>query len=136
MVTYATTEDVAQGFRDLTTSELDVCAALLEEAAVVIDTYAKNANEERKKVVSCRMVRRALASTSQSVPMGATQGTMTAGPYSQSWTLGSGSSTGELYLSKVDKQMLGVGDRIGSRSPIEYGPPCCGHRKCDEHGWN
>ena len=38
--------------------------------------------------------------------------------YSQSWTMGSGSA-GELYLSKLEKKLLGIGDRIGARSPLE-----------------
>ena len=50
--------------------------------------------------------------------MGATQGTATALGYSQSWTMGSGSS-GELYLSKLEKKLLGVGSKIGARSPLE-----------------
>ena len=45
-------------------------------------------------------------------------GTATALGYSQSWTMGSGSS-GELYLSKLEKKLLGVGSKIGARSPLE-----------------
>jgi hypothetical protein len=117
---YATTDNVANGFRTLTSEEAEICATLLEEAAVIIDGYAPNAPEDRKMVASCRMVRRALASmSSQGVPMGAMQGAMTAGPYTQSWTLGSGSSAGELYLSRLDKSLLGIGNRIGAHSPLE-----------------
>ena len=50
--------------------------------------------------------------------LGATQGTATALGYSQSWTMGSGAS-GELYLSKLEKKLLGVGSRVGARSPLE-----------------
>ena len=53
-----------------------------------------------------------------SFPMGATQGTATALGYSQSWTM-SGGSSGELYLSKLEKKLLGVGSRVGARSPLE-----------------
>ena len=38
--------------------------------------------------------------------------------YTQSWTMNGGSS-GELYLSKLEKRLLGCGDRIGARSPVE-----------------
>lgn len=31
----------------------------------------------------------------------------------------SGGSAGELYLSKLEKKLLGVGNRIGSHSPVE-----------------
>jgi hypothetical protein len=50
--------------------------------------------------------------------MGATQGTMTAGPYSQSWTM-SGGSTGELYIGRTEKKLLGVSDQIGCSNPLE-----------------
>jgi hypothetical protein len=52
-------------------------------------------------------------------PMGASQGSMSGLSYSQSWTLGSGGGVGELYLAKLEKQMLGYGNRIGSHSPLE-----------------
>lgn len=116
---YATTEEVESGFRALSEDEKEVCAALLEEAAVIIDASAESAGSEAKRIVSCRMVRRAIQDGgSSSVPMGATQGTVSALGYSQSWTLQSGAS-GELYLSKTDKKLLGIGNRIGSHSPLE-----------------
>lgn len=117
---YATTEEVAAGFRTLTSSELTKCAALLEEAAVIIDAFNEAADDDIKKVVSCRMVRRGIGESDvQMVPMGATQGSASAGGYSQSWTIGTGGGVGELYLSKTDKQLLGLGDRIGTVSPLE-----------------
>ena len=68
------------------------------------------------------MVRRQLGESDSeggvSFPMGATQGTATALGYSQSWTM-SGGSSGELYLSKLEKKLLGVGSRVGARSPLE-----------------
>ena len=51
-------------------------------------------------------------------PMGATQASASALGYQQSWTV-SGGSVGELYLSKLEKRLLGVGDRIGAHSPLE-----------------
>lgn len=120
MVTYATVQDVAAGYRELTQEEADKCSALIEEAAVLIDSYASYVPDDNKRVVTCRMIRRVLANTSDdSTPIGATQGSVTAGPYTQSWTMGGGSSMGELYLSRTDKQILGVGNRIGSHSPLE-----------------
>jgi hypothetical protein len=125
---YANYEDVESGFRTLTSEERDSCEALLEEAAVIIDTYASGAEADRKKVVSCRMVRRVLSSSSASVPMGATQGTVSAGPYSQIWTLGTGLAMGELYLSKTEKALLGIGNHIGAHSPLE-------DMTCDSEVW-
>ena len=50
--------------------------------------------------------------------MGATQGSMSALGYAQSWTMQGGSS-GELYLGKTDRQLRGIGNRIGAHSPLE-----------------
>lgn len=116
---YASVELVEAGFRTLTDEERSVCEALLEEAGVIIDAYNVNAPADAKTVVSCRIIRRALGSgAGASVPIGATQGTMTAGPYTQSWTMSSG-STGELYLSRLDKTLLGVGNKIGYTNPFQ-----------------
>ena len=119
--TYATVSDVqARLTRDLSTDEDTVCQTLLEDAAVLIDAAALSAPAAAKKVVSCRMVIRALGDGgSAGVPMGATQGSMSALGYSQSWTIGSGGSTGELYLGKTDRQLLGLGNSIGSYSPTQ-----------------
>ncbi len=117
---YAEVQDVEAGFRALSKEEQTRCVALLSEAAVIIDHYNPDADADTKRVVSCRMVRRPLGDGEDGVsfPMGATQGTATALGYSQSWTMGSGSS-GELYLSKLEKKLLGVGSRVGARSPLE-----------------
>ena len=117
---YAAVCDVqSRMMRDLSESEKSVCHYLLSDAAVLIDAYNSNASEEAKKVVSCRMVERALGDGGEAgIPMGATQGSVSALGYSQSWTIGSG-STGELYISKIEKKLLGAGNAIGSYSPTE-----------------
>lgn len=119
---YATVEEVEAGFRTLSDDEKTLCSALLAEAGIVIDAYSQDAPFERKQLVSCRMVRRQLGEDGSgdavTFPMGATQGTATALGYSQSWTM-SGGSTGELYLSKLEKKLLGVGSRLGAHSPLE-----------------
>ena len=115
---YATIEQVAAGFRELDADEQAVCTALLEEAAVMIDAAASDAAADVKRVVSCRMVRRVIGSADTDLtPIGTTQGTVSAGGYSQTWTVGG--TTGELYLSKAEKTMLGIGNRLGARSPLE-----------------
>lgn len=119
-MTYAAVEEVENGFRELKDEERFKCASLLEEAAVIIDAYNRHASCRTKRVVSCRMVRRAIGEAdAQMIPMGATQGSAAAGGYSQSWTFGSSGGVGELYLEKVEKKLLGTGDRIGTISPLE-----------------
>jgi len=121
MAAYATTTDVqARMSRTMSTAELNICSALLDDAGVMIDAYNANASADAKKVVSCRMVTRAIGDgSSGGVPMGATQGSMSGLGYSQSWTISGGGSTGELYLSKTDKSLLGSGRNIGSYSPVQ-----------------
>lgn len=121
-MSYASVQDVENGFRALNSDESSRCIALLEEAAVIIDAHSPNAEATQKKVVSCRMVRRVLGDGSMGsnpmYPMGASQGSASALGYSQSWTL-TGGTTGELYLSKLEKKLLGCGNVIGARSPLE-----------------
>lgn len=117
---YATYTDVqARINRTLSTSEQAICSTLLDDAAVIIDNFNSSASNDIKKVVSCRMVIRALGDgESSGVPVGATQGSMSGLGYAQSWTMGTG-STGELYLAKLDKNLLGSGNKMGSKSPVE-----------------
>lgn len=117
---YATVEDVkARLTRTLSTEEETVCGTLLDDAAVIIDAYNDEASADAKCVVSCRMVLRALGDGESEFPLGATQGSMSGLGYSQSWTVSSGGSVGELYLGKLEKKLLGVGELIGSHSPLE-----------------
>lgn len=113
----------ARMINQMTEAEKSVCSILLEDAAVMIDAVSPKANLCAKEMVSCRMVARALTSARAAgqadMPIGASQGSMAALGYSQSWTLGSSGSIGELYLSKADKQALGVGNSIGSYSPTQ-----------------
>lgn len=116
---YATTNDVQDRLaRQLSDEELTVCMMLLDDAAILIDAVCSMADAKVKRVVSCRMVGRAIGDGDPDVPIGATQGSMSGLGYSQSWTIGSGSA-GELFLSKTEKLLLGVGNKIGSCSPVE-----------------
>lgn len=125
MAAYATVTDVqARMTRTMSSVEQTMCATLLDDAAVLIDAWNANAGADAKKIVSCNMVIRKLGDGEDSgIPIGATQGSMSGLGYSQSWTISSG-STGELYLSKTDKKLLGVSNQIGSYSPVEELVPC------------
>lgn len=117
---YATVSDVqARMSTTMDTTQQNICTNLLDDAAIIIDGFNANASADVKKLVSCRMVIRAM-NVDADVPVGATQGSMSALGYSQSWTMGSYSSVGELYLNKLEKEMLGCGNKIGCRSIIEY----------------
>lgn len=117
---YATVDDVQERMtRPMSEAEQNVCETLLDDAAVIIDAYNKDADKVAKKVVSCRMVLRSIGSGEGDIPLGATQGSMSALGYVQSWTMGSGGAVGEMYLGKLEKKMLGLGNKIGSKSPLE-----------------
>lgn len=121
MAAYATVADVqARMTRQLSSSEQTMCETMLDDAAVIIDTYNASAAADAKKVVSCRIVIRALGDgESSGVPMGATQGSQSALGYAQSWTIGNGGAAGEMYLGRMEKKLLGIGNNIGSYSPVQ-----------------
>ena len=106
-MTYAEVFDVEAGFRALSKDEQTRCAALLSEAAIIIDAYNPDAGADVKQLVSCRMVRRQLGEDDSTGGVSFPMGSM------------SGGSSGELYLSKLEKKLLGVGSRVGARSPLE-----------------
>ena len=118
---YATLADIeTRTKRTFSGEDAAAVNALLEDAAVMIDAYCASASNDAKRVVSCRMVVRAVGGEEAAMfPIGASQGSMGAGGYTQSWTIGSGGATGELYLGKADKALLGGGNRIGVRNPLE-----------------
>ena len=118
---YATVEDVmVRMTKDLSQKERNICEALLEDVALLIDNMNQEATADAKKAVSCRVVSRIMSSgADNNIPIGASQGSMQALGYAQSWSMGSSGAVGELYLTKAEKQMLGAGNRIGSHSPVE-----------------
>lgn len=121
MASYATVNDVQnRTLRKLSNDELNLAKKLLQDAAVIIDLYAPGAQADAKKIVSCRMVLRVLGDGEDTgVPVGANQGTQSGLGYSQTWSYPTTGSSGELYLAKMEKQMLKKGNTIGSRSPVE-----------------
>lgn len=117
---YATIDDIkGRMIADLDSQQETICTNLLDDAAVIIDAFNAYAAADAKKVVSCNMVIRAMGDIDNGIPVGATQGSMSGLGYSQSFTIGSSGSVGQLYLTKIDKQLLGKGNAIGSHSPLE-----------------
>lgn len=117
-MTYATVEDIeVRTQKTFNEAEREACEKLLEDVAVVIDCYNKAASEDVKKLVSCNIVNRLMTTSMSDVPIGANQGSISALGYSQSWTVSNG-SVGEIYLTKLDKKLLGVGNHIGVSNPF------------------
>lgn len=116
---YATVADVqARMTTTMDETQQNVCGNLLDDAAIIIDAYNINADTDKKKLVSIRMVQRAI-NVDADIPLGATQGSMSAMGYSQSWTMGTNTSAGELYLSKLEKEILGGSNKLGCKSILE-----------------
>ena len=120
MAAYATVQDIETDLgRTFDATETSVCNSKLDQAAVIIDAYSINATADAKKTVSIRMVSRVMAESDIAVPVGASQGSMSALGYSQSWTMSSGGGSGELYIGKLEKKLLGCNGAIGSYSPVQ-----------------
>lgn len=116
---YASYTDVESRIgRTFSKSEQARCTTLLDDAAVMIDQYNSPASSDVKLLVSCRMVIRAMGTNDMDIPVGATQGSMSGLGFSQSFTV-TGGGTQELYFESKELKMLGVGNKIGSYSPVE-----------------
>lgn len=101
---------------DIDARRLDL---LEREALALIEGYAPGSTaggSSQVEVIALRMVARAWGSANGGV-VGATQHSVSAGPFSQSVSFGDGGS-GSLFLSKADKALL---DSIFGRKGGAYG---------------
>jgi hypothetical protein len=137
---FATTDDLEQRWRPLDSDEETRAAVLLGDAAVRIRVAcpgidAKIAatppampelDPDVPKIISCEMVKRAMLSPVDQPPMSQTQETV--GPFSRGGTYVN--PTGDLYLTKAEKQMLGCGGQqaftvpMRSESATAHAPTC------------
>lgn len=103
---YATVSDVEARWRDLDQREEARAAVLLDDAAAMLDKLVSVTGDAEQaailKMVSCDMVIRAMGATQA----GLSQSSMTAGPYTQSWTYSNPS--GDMYLTKTERKLLGI----------------------------
>lgn len=119
---YATYEDVQTRLgRTFSETEQTTCTSLLNRAALMIDSYsaAADKSDDIKKEVSVNTVSRVMANSEMDIPVGASQGSMSGIGYAQSWTISSGGSVGNLYFDRADRKLLGIGNQIGSYSPVQ-----------------
>lgn len=107
---YATVTDLESLWRPLTDLEQERAGVLLDAAAVWLDalrlpsTPATGRELDARRVVSCAMVRRSMQAPVDQAP--ATAATNTAGPFSHQVTYAN--PTGDLYVTKAEKRLLGV----------------------------
>lgn len=107
---FALVSDIEARWRDLSTAEegrasvlIDDASAMLEQLVDVDATDTKQA--ELLKAVCCNMVIRAMSASDYDA-FGASQMSMTAGPYTQQFTYANPS--GDMYLTKMEKRLLGI----------------------------
>ena len=108
---FAEVSDVEARWRELTQDEQARASVLIVDASAMLAALVDvdGTDEEQAallKSTCCSMVVRAMSATAAD-SYGATQMSMTAGVYTQSWTYNN--PTGDLYLTRLEKKLLGIG---------------------------
>lgn len=125
---YADVSDIEARWRALSTDEQARAAVLLDDASVQLARLVAVDDSDQQqlaalKMVSCNMVIRVM-SAGTSATFGATNASMTGGPYTQSWTYEA--PTGDMYLTKAERALLGVSSTvIGTIRPRYHHGECC-----------
>ena len=110
---YAEVTDLESRWRPISEAETARAEVLREDAAVRLDVACQPSTPptERelavRKIVSCEMVKRALVSNVAGAGAGVTSIQQGAGPYQE--TVQFANPTGDLYLTKADRKLLGCG---------------------------
>ena len=122
---YADVSDLEARWRTLSSEEIARAEVLLEDAAVRLDALCATSvpatpqELAARLIVSCEMVKRAMAS-GDTGGVGVTSVQQGAGPYQQ--TMQFTNPTGDLYLTKADKVLLGCGNQeaftVSMRAPL------------------
>lgn len=113
MERFAQVEDLQARFRELSESEKLKAGTLLDDASSMLQTEFQRAGKQidpddelqkvNLKVVACSMVKRVLAN---GIDGDVTQKSVTAGSYTEQVTFAS--STGEMYITKQERRILGI----------------------------
>lgn len=121
---FAEVSDIEARWRDLSADEEARAAVLIEDASAMLSSLVTvdDSDEEQAallKMVTCNVVIRSM-SQSDSDLFGVSQTSMTAGPYSQSFSYSNPS--GDMYLTKQEKSLLGIGaTKLGYIRPAMRG---------------
>ena len=108
---YADVEDIELRLqRTFSESETANVEALLDSASAVLNKLVKvvegdSEQAELLKFVCTNMVCRSVSANGMDV-LGASQASVTAGPYTQSFSFATPS--GDMYLTKLEKRLLGI----------------------------
>ncbi len=121
---FADVSDLESRWRELSTDEEARANVLLGDASAMlsalVEVDSSDAGQaELLKMVCCDMVIRAMSATAADA-FGVSQTSMTAGPYSQSFSYSNPS--GDMYLTRLEKRLLGITTSyIGSIRPMMAG---------------
>lgn len=121
---YAEVSDIELRWRTLDETEQTRAAALIDDASAMLDALVDVDDDNHEQcellqAVCCNMVIRAMSATGAD-SFGASNMSMTAGAYSQSWTYANPS--GDMYLTKMEKRLLGITTGyIGTIRPMMAG---------------
>ena len=118
---YADVSDLEVRWRTLTDDEQARAEALLDDASAMLDAYITVDETDEKqlnllKIVVCNMVERAMSTGGDMY--GVTQQSMTAVGFSQQFSYAN--PTGDLYITKAEKRMLGISG-TGNGRTLMYG---------------
>lgn len=114
---YATVDDLTQIWRDLSESEQERAAVLLDYAAALLDAEMERCGVSaednptllvRLRYVSCKMVQRCMVSGDQP---DYSQHMVTAGSFSEQFTYTN--PVGDMYLTSNERRLLGVSLKRG-----------------------
>lgn len=117
---FATVSDVEARWRTLSDDEKTRATALLDDASAMLASMMGGSDEVQGKetlleIVCCNMVIRAM-SASMADAFGVSQSSITAGPYTQSFSYAN--PGGDMYLTKAERRMLGISSGyIGTIEP-------------------
>lgn len=121
---FADVSDLESRWRELSTAEEARANVLLDDASAMlsalVEVDSSDAGQaELLKMVCCDMVIRAMSATAADT-FGVSQTSMTAGPYTQSFSYSNPS--GDMYLTKLEKRLLGISTSyIGTIRPMMAG---------------
>lgn len=119
---YATVADLEDRWRTLNTAEAARADVLLGDAAVRLDVLCPPSDPPTepelaaRKIVSCEMVKRAMANPGGTDGVGIASSQSGAGPFQQ--TLQFSNPSGDLYVTKSDRALLGCGNQVAFTFPM------------------
>lgn len=119
---YAVVTDVEARWRTLSADEKARAGILLDDAAVRLDAVCPPSDPptaqelSARLIVSCEMVKRAMATPGGVGGIGVTSVQAGAGPFQETQQFSN--PTGDLYITKADKALLGCGRQVAFTVPL------------------